>query len=94
MNSLHVLRREGCLFIESPFQRKPFRLLALLAFSALLDLSPTCKKQAAHFKVNRLSFYISFNYSARSVKRSKPVAVSSLSKPFKNSATEIFSFWQ
>ena len=38
--------------------------------------------------------YISFNYSARSVKRWKPVAVSSLSKPFKKSATEIFSFWQ
>ena len=38
--------------------------------------------------------YISFNYSARSVKRWKPVAVSSLLKLFKNSATEIFSFWQ
>lgn len=34
------------------------------------------------------------NYSARNVKRWKPVAVSSLSKPFKKSATEIFSFWQ
>ena len=41
-----------------------------------------------------LAFYLSFNYSARSVKRWKPVAVSSLSKPFKKSATEIFSFWQ
>ena len=40
------------------------------------------------------ALYIVTNYSARNVKRWKPVAVSSLSKPFKNSATEIFSFWQ
>ena len=40
------------------------------------------------------AFICNINYSARNVKRWKPVAVSSLSKPFKKSATEIFSFWQ
>ena len=65
-------------------------------FSALLGLSPSphAQKTSGSLLVNRLPFYFSFNYSARSVKRWKPVAVSSLSKPFKKSATEIFSFWQ
>ena len=51
------------------------------------------KKISASIDADIFSIF-SFNYSARSVKRWKPVAVSSLSKPFKNSATEIFSFWQ
>lgn len=53
------------------------------------------KKQSNHLRLLCLRIYFcNLYYSARNVKRWKPVAVSSLSKPFKKSATEIFSFWQ